>query len=398
MQVGIEFGRERLALEVPESKWIGVRRAPPAPPLTDVAAAMRNALEAPVGFPALSRALTPDDHVVIVVDEHLTRLPELLAAVLEYLTQARVAAEAITLLCPPSSSRQPWLESLPEAFEDVRLVMHNPDDRRQLSYLAATRRGQRVYLNRAVVDAEQAIILTAARYDHRFEPVKGESALYPALGDAATRQGALERLARGATAPLGRQATEVAWLLGAPFFIQVVEGSGDAIAAIVAGLADSNTEVQRLQDIQWRRRVERSADMVIAGVAGDPARHTFADLARALAAAARVVASGGRIVLLSQAEPVLGPGAEMIRQAENPEQALEALRREHPPDLAPALEWANAAAQAKIYLLSGLADETAEELFAIRLEGPAQVQRLVDTGGSVLLLDDADKVLTVLEE
>src|SRR5208282_733451 len=200
-------------------------------------------------------ALTPDDHVAIVVDEHLPRLPELLTALLEYLGRNRIAPEAITLVCAPASSRQAWLDRLPEAFEDTRVEVHDPDDRRALSYLATTRRGHRVYLNRTVVDADQAVVLTAAGY----RAGAGTGVLYPALGDAAIRQEALERLARaasgGTTSTMEQEAAEVCWLLGAPFFIQVVEGAGDDVGALVAGLADTNTEAQRLRDAEWRCQV-----------------------------------------------------------------------------------------------------------------------------------------------
>jgi len=55
---------------------------------------------------------------------------------------AGVAPERITLLCPPSASRQPWLDDLPDAFEEVRLEIHHPTDRKRLSYLATTREGK----------------------------------------------------------------------------------------------------------------------------------------------------------------------------------------------------------------------------------------------------------------
>src|SRR5438445_1936606 len=104
MRVAIDYGRERLEVEVPEAQWVGVQRRPITPPLADPAAAVRAALETPLGFPALRRALTPDDHVALVVDEKLPHLCDMLAAVLEHIGQAGIAAEAVILLCSPSSS------------------------------------------------------------------------------------------------------------------------------------------------------------------------------------------------------------------------------------------------------------------------------------------------------
>ena len=74
MRIGIPCGLEQIHVEVAESNLVGVQRAPMARPLSDPQAAVREALENPIGFPALRRALTPDDRVVIVVDEQLQRL------------------------------------------------------------------------------------------------------------------------------------------------------------------------------------------------------------------------------------------------------------------------------------------------------------------------------------
>lgn len=402
MRMGISYGRERLEVTVREGSLVGVRRAPPAPALPDPGAAVGAALESPHGFPALRLALTPDDHVAVVVEEHLPHFVELLTAVLEHIRGAHVAPEAITVLCPPSSGGQPWLEDLPDEFQDVHVEVHDPADRRHLSYLATTKHGRRIYLNRTVVDADQVVVLAGWGYDPVLGSVGGETALYPALSDQATREetGGGPGGEAGAVKPaaLRREAAEVAWLLGVPFLVQVIEGAGEDIAHVVAGPVDTSAEGLRLQEARWRVDVERPADTVVVTLTGDPARHDFADLARALACAARVVQPGGRIVLLSGATPALGPGAELLRQAEDPEQALALLRQQKPPDLAAALLWAEAARQAQIYLLSGLPQETAEALFTVPLDHAGQVQRLLDAEGTCLVLEDGHKVMAVLQE
>src|SRR5271166_2034012 len=113
MRIPIDHGHEHLEIEVPEANLVGVDRPVPAAPLVDPAAAVRAALESPHGYPALRLALTPDDRVAVVVDVHLPRLPELVVAILEHVGQAGVAASSITLLSPPGTSQQSWLEDLP---------------------------------------------------------------------------------------------------------------------------------------------------------------------------------------------------------------------------------------------------------------------------------------------
>jgi nickel-dependent lactate racemase len=399
MQVGIPYGRQRLEVEVAELNLVGVRRqADPGPP-ADPAAAVRAALETPVGFPALRRALTPDDHVTVVVDERLPHLAELLTPLLEHLSQAQVRAESVTLLCPPSASAQPWVDDLPDAFQEVTVEVHDPSDRKHLSYLATTRQGRRLYLNRSAVDADQLVVLARRGYDPLLGYSGSEGALYPALSDEATRREVCDRLSMAAPGdkpwPVRREAAEVAWLLGAPFVVQVIEGWGDDLAEVIGGVAESGEEGQRLLDARWRVRVDRPADTVVVSLSGDPARHDFADLARALGCAARVVKPNGRIVLLSEAGPDLGPGAELLRQAEDPAGALKLLHHHKPPEMAALFQWASAAQRAALFLLSRLPGETAEELFTTPLDHAGQVQRLVGSSGSCLFLSDAHKTLAV---
>src|SRR5262245_30280869 len=128
MPIDVVFGRERLAIEVAASRLVGVKRQPTAPPLADSAAAVRAALETPLDYPPLRQALTPDDHVAVVLDERLPHLAELLTPLLAHIIEARVAPEAITLLCP-SASPQAWLDDLPDVFQEARLEVHDPRER-----------------------------------------------------------------------------------------------------------------------------------------------------------------------------------------------------------------------------------------------------------------------------
>jgi nickel-dependent lactate racemase len=401
MRVGISYGRERLELDVPTNSLIQPHRPEVAPELANPADSIRGALESPRDYPALRRALTPDDHVVIVVDEVLPRLAELLTPILEHVCNAGVSAESITLLCEPSPSLQTWLEDLPDDYAEVCLEIHDPRDRKHLSYLATTRHGRRIYLNRTAVDADQLVLLSGRRYD----PVLGvsgcEGALYPALSDEATRQAMFSHLSPSAPQetdwPVRREAAEVGWLVGAPFVVQIIEGAGDGVAHVVCGPLTTSAEGDRLLNARWQLTVPERADTVVASISGDPGRERFSDLARALASAARVVRPQGRIILLSQASPPLEAGIASLSQAEDPVRGLQALSESKPPDLAAAFQWVTAVAHAQVYLLSGLPAETAEGLFTVPLDDASQVQRLVEGVGSILVLEDAHRTLAVVD-
>jgi nickel-dependent lactate racemase len=390
----LHFGRDQIEVAIADDQLLLGRRATPAPALADPAAAVRGAVEAPLGFPPLRRALTPDDRVTIVLDEQLPSLATLLTPVFEHIASAGVAPDAITLLSGAPSADQSWVDALPEAFEDVRVEAHDPTDRKRLAYLATTRRGRRIYLNRSAVDADQLVVLGRPDADPLLRR-GGAGLLYPALSDTATR----EELAgvRASAEALRHEAAEIAWLLGAPFLVQIIEGAGDDLVHVVAGPVDTGEEGRRLYDLRWKQRFSELADTVVATVSGDPRRHDFGDLAIALAHAANVVQPEGRIILLSEAVPRLGPGGELLRQSDGPRRALELLRQGNVPDRAAAIQWAEAAQRAQIYLLSGLPEATTEDLFATPIERASQVQRLLRGAGSCLLLEDADRSLPLIE-
>src|SRR5262245_45558585 len=107
MRIALACGRERLEFEIPEGKLLATAPAPPA--LADPAGAVRASLEVPFhNFPPLRRALTPDDHLAVLVDEQLPALGSLLVPLLEHVLSAGVAPERVTLLLPPGDSRQEW--------------------------------------------------------------------------------------------------------------------------------------------------------------------------------------------------------------------------------------------------------------------------------------------------
>jgi nickel-dependent lactate racemase len=402
MHTVLHYGQERVECEVPEGNLVGVRPpATPLEPVPDVAAAVRAALEAPVGFPPLRRALTPDDHVTVILDERLANLVELLVPILEHLGEARIRPEAITILGSRLFEADDLHDRLPEHFRRVRFRVHAPDDRKQLSYLATTKAGRRLYLNRAAVDADQVVVLSGRGYDPRLGYSGAEGSLFPALGDEQTlaETNALLSTAVPHDPPkgLGKEAAEAAWLLGAPFFVQVIPGKGDNVAMVLAGPADSSSEGRRQLDARWRRTVARPAATVVATISGDPARQGFAELAAAAVNASRVVQPGGRIVVLSAITPESGSAEELLRHADSPEDALKLLNEHKPPDMAAAFQWASAACNARLYLLSGLRADVAEELFAAPLDDFKQAARMLNEEGSCLVLDDAHKTLAVLE-
>jgi nickel-dependent lactate racemase len=399
--VQVTLGDFNVAVEVPDGAIIAGHRAELAPNLTDVAAATRSALEQPLRFPPLRRALTPDDHVALVVDERLSQLGLLIEQVLSHVVDAGISPEAITVVSAPGS-QQSWVDDLPDTLQDVRTEIHDPASRQAMSYLATTRAGRRIYLNRTVVEAHQTIILAACRYDPIFGCHDGSATLFPAFSDAATLDELTGRFKLAPPEPPGwrlrDEATEVVWLLGVPFMVQIVEGSDEGIANVVGGTIESTPDCEQLLRNRWRVQFERPAQTVVATINGSSAHLDFETLARAALCASRVVEPGGRIVLLTRAKPILGQAIEIIRETDELAVAARRIQERQPIGQTAALLWLEAARHANLYLLSELPEETVEDMFATPLQHARQTQRLLDSAESVLFIDDPHKTLATVKQ
>lgn len=399
-QLEVEYGLSRVEYEVNGDNVVEASRPLP-PSLDDPVDEVRNAVESPLAYPALRRALTEDDSVTLVIDERLPNVGELLTPIVEHIHSAGVAIDAITLLCAPSeTSRQEWLDELPDELDDLRIEVHNPKDEQRHCYLATTKAGRRIYLNRSLVEADQVVALTARRFDPLFGHDGCEGSFFPVMGDEATRSIPSGYLHYETPTETEWQSTsdarEINWLLGAPFFIQVIEGVGDTISHVLGGVGESREEGDRLLEQCWRMTIPTAPDLVVATLNGDPHRHTFADFAAAVFNASRVVRSNGHIVLLSEARPKLDSSVELAYRAGEPDELLTEFEKVTEWGNLPLWLWCKAASQAHLYVASGLEDDFLEELFATPLANAEQGQRLIESANRVLILEDAHKALPVV--
>ncbi|MCS7022287.1 MAG: lactate racemase domain-containing protein [Gemmataceae bacterium] len=392
----LRVGESEWVVEVAAERCIPLRRQPVVTPVGSPGELMRAALEQPRRFVPLRQALTPDDRVAIVLDATLPAVGELLQEVIAHVRSAGVAPEAVTILTPPQASGQ-WQACLPSCCRQVNLERHDPSDRSKLAYLASTARGRRLYLNRTLVDADFVIVLSGRRYDPRTGYGGAETSIFPDLADAETRSAFASRFYGGVPEPepddLRSEAAEVVGLLGVPLFVQVIEGEGDQIQEVIAGLAESCGEGIARQDARWRAAVGEPADTAIATISGTAERLRFVDLALAAATAARIVRPGGRVALLTQAAPELGAGAQLLCALEQPQELRQRLEQLRPDDWSACRLWLQAVQRCSLFLASRYPDSVVEQLRATPLHSPQQLQRLLDAGGKVTILPDAHKLM-----
>ena len=170
-----------------------------------------------------------------------------------------------------------------------------------LSYLAADDKGDPIYINRHLVDADVVLPIGCMRLSSTPGYFGVNAAIYPTFSDTAT----IDRFRATDADPSSdevacrrRDADEIAWLLGVLLTIQVVPAAAGGVLHIVAGTADS---VERrgamLCKAAWEYEVPHRAPLVVAAIEGPDEQQTWENVGRAIAAASRVVADDGTIAL-----------------------------------------------------------------------------------------------------
>ena len=387
MRIAVEFQDQVLDFEVADDRLIGHWSGPPSGPGLDPGSMALGQFEAPINFPPLSLAVVPGDRVVVPLDPKTPGLAAILGALALALRSADV--ESITVV-----STAPEPSKLPEG---VAWLVHDPDDKAQIAYLASTTEDRRIYLNRQLTDADIVIPVGTLGYDGTLGYRGPWSAIYPAISNRETltryRGLAIEGVPdREKPSSSLLESAEVSWLLGCQFQVGVLAGI-DGVSRVVAGLESAvRDEGAKAVDDAWTFRVDERADVVVAGI-GAPGRvATYDDLASGLATASRLVRRGGKIVALSRVVDEVGPALQRIRGAENPRSALTRLRgHEADPDYLAARRIAEAAALADIYLYSALDPDVVEDLAMIPLDRPEEARKLAAAAPTCLLIAHADR-------
>lgn len=397
MSVTLSYGKSgQFSCTIDPARVLACHRSPA--PLADLAGAVREVLFRPLDFPPLARAVVPGDHVVLALDRHTPGASRIVPEVWRALEPQGIESDNIMILQPADwkgALTDPRVELPAEIQSRLQWKIHDPTDQSKSAYLATTASGERIYLARELVEADFVVSIGQLMFD----PVLGyrgtNSVYYPGLSSsqavARAHGEGHQELGPDDERGLRQMIDEVAWLLGSQFSIQVVASGGSGVAAVLAGLDQSvyRRGKEILADC-WRIRLRERPQIVVAAVDRDAAGHGWPQLGAAFSAASKLVAKGGKVIALTDLDATdVDDGMGLIRDAENPRDALRLLRQQAPPDLIPATQLAMLADWANIYLLSKMDAALVEDLFMTPLESEREAERLLGRTGSCLFLEGA---------
>ncbi len=406
MLLQLQYGMNgEISLEIVPAALVADCGRPPGQPVGDPATAVAAALAGPTDFPPLADAVVPGDAVAIALDEGLPQAPALVAGVVAALVKAGIEPRNVTIV---QSARDvaagPNVRSaLPsDVAADVNLVTHDPHDRDNLAYIAASAAGQPVYINRTLSDADVVLPIGCLRLDSSAGYHGIHGAIFPRFSEAVTQHRFFS--SSNEESPKRRQrrrdeADEAAWLLGLLMSVYIVPGSGDSIVHVLAG-SDARVAEQgrELCHRAWTCPIDRRADLVVAGIPGNASAQTWDNVARALAAGMQAVADGGAIALCTELATAPGPALCHLAADEDYESRLRKVRKERSPDAAAASHLLRALDRNRVYLLSRLDDETISDLGITPIEDPDDVARLCRRSQSCVVLSNAQYAVPCVNE
>jgi nickel-dependent lactate racemase len=340
--LAVPCGRRTIDLGIPDGVPVEVVGARELPPVPDVRAAIREALERPIGSKRLAKLVRPGQKVALIVTDLTRKLPEdlILPAILEELSAGGVREEDVVAVVATGTHRPNTPEELAEQFgrdlvERLRFVNHRAFDDATLVHLGYSEHGLPLVINREVAQADVRIA-TGVIETHLFAGYSGgvKSVAVGVAGAetiAATHNFAMLRETRLGVTEGNRFRdflTEAAEAIGLDFIVNVVQTGRKEVVRVVAGHPvqawQAGVETARAM---YEVPLEAPADVVVVGVPYPKSR----DLYQAARAANTsvfgprpAVRENGAILLPAPCEDGFGhPGyAAWLARCRGPEELL----------------------------------------------------------------------------
>ena len=330
MKLRMRYGREGLEVELPDENVRHVLRLNRLPKIADPRAVTAEALQRPIGAPALAEIARGRRDAVIVVSDITRPVPNrfILPPILDTLQAAGIAASDTLILVATGLHRGNTAAELAEMLGDevlargVRVENHIARDREAHVYLGETDRGIPAWVDRRYVEADLKIT-TALVEPHLMAGYSGgRKAICPGLCAVETvvRWHGPQMLAPDEARagnlianPVHDQALQIADLAGgADFIVNVTMDEDRDVTGVFAGdmRAAHETAIEQTRH-QARVTIPEPVDIVVTSAAGYPLDLTFYQGIKGMIAAAPIVKPGGTIIIAQ--ENAEGVGGDEFR-------------------------------------------------------------------------------------
>jgi nickel-dependent lactate racemase len=412
IKIELPYGHDVIAVQVPSEKLIGTFPPRALAPVSDPAAALREALAHPVSAPRLRDLATRARRAAIAIEDATRPVPNalLLDAVMAELEAGGLAPQRVVVIVATGLHR-PMTESelaraLGRWFGVAACENHNANDPKGLTRLGTTSLGTEISLNRSFLEADLRITTGDVEYHQFCGYGGGVKCVYPGLADAAairTNHSRMDLPGTGPGAldgnPIRQEIDEVGRLAGVNFNVSIALDAEHRIVAVRAG--DPNLSFRqacRFIDEMYAVEVPRRAELVVASPGGHPKDIDLYQSQKAIEEATQVVEPGGNVLVAARCEE--GSGSELfeawMQEAYTADDILRRIRERFVMGGHKAYQIAREVQRASIHLYSEIPPGRVRSWLMTPVRSVQDIDQLVARSQSVLVLPQATLVRAYL--
>lgn len=329
MELRFGYGRGEQVVNLPEHNVVGVLTANEMTHARTGEAAVRYALENPIGAPRLGQVAKPGQKIAIIASDISRPVPsyEILPAVLEELFAAGCKAEDITVVFALGSHRCHTEEEKRHlagdwVYERVACVDSDPND---CVHMGVTSAGTPVDITRIVAQADVRICTGNIEFHYFAGYSGGAKAIMPGVSTPAAIQANHSMMVQEAACagklegnPIRQDIEEAGSICGIDYIVNVVLDEHKHIVYAVAGdVTKAHREGCKYLDKMYRKIIPERADIVLVSQGGAPKDANLYQVQKALDNAKHAVKKGGTIILMGQCPEGLGSAtfAQWLQEA-----------------------------------------------------------------------------------
>ena len=289
--------------------------ANPLPTLSNPADAVQKALRSPIGTLPLAKLVKPGERVAVVVNDitRLVRSEVFLPVLIDELNAAGIPDRDIFIVFALGIHRKQSREEQRRVVGDeiarrIDFFDHDCYDRENLIHVGRTSRGNEVWINRRVYEADR-VILTGEIIFHMIAGYSGgRKSLVPGVAGAETttfnHKFILDpecRTGKMSGNPAHEDLLEACRMFEPDFLLNVVLNPAGELVQVVAGHFEHAHLVGcRTVDQMYQIRIDAPYDMVLASAGGFPFDIDLRQAHKGMENAARALRPGGTLVYFAE--------------------------------------------------------------------------------------------------
>ncbi len=414
----LPYGKEKMPITIPRKNLLKICLLKETPGVRDNVKAIKEAIKNPISSPTILE-ITQGKRTAVVICTDITRpTPDqlLIPPILDELNKGGISDKNIKVIIARGQHRKMTEEEVKEkvgeeVFKRVKISQHDPDN--NLFYLGKSKRGNELWMNKDVVQADVKIS-TGNIVPHRYagygggaksilpgissRETIGHNHLYVETGEAA--------LGKTKGNPVREEMEEAAKIIGLDFIVNTVMNDKNEIVKVVAGdpIKAHGTGVEICKKI-YGVKIPEKADIVIAS--SYPMDISFYQASKTLEAVGHIIRENSTIIMISPCYEGIGSKDFLyFLEEKTPQDILKKIKSHKEKNIvAGVISYliAKCKEKAKIYLISeGIQDKDVIEMGMLPAKSAQSVVNDVLKSykgeAKILILPTASITLPLLEE